>query len=172
MKMKYFLILVDKDYIAPTPIGWYGKINKKLWQEKKAYEMPKHLIFDVEKHMQMVFTDIITFPCFMVSKMVRDVIRQYSSFIKFTRVILYDKERKKSMAYYIPILESINSIKKNVMNGNNSDLISIESEKLEDKVIIEIYNMNKFHTIMRIDLLESILRRGAIGISVKEIHIV
>ena len=51
--------------------------------------------------MQMVFTDVLTVPCFMVSEMVRDVINKYVSSVWFLRVILYDGEQKRSMAYYI-----------------------------------------------------------------------
>lgn len=69
--MRYFIVTVDEHYKAPMPIGWYGKLDRKVWKGKKAYDMPRNLFFYVDRHMQMVFTDIITYPCFMVSRMVK-----------------------------------------------------------------------------------------------------
>lgn len=43
--MKYYLVTVDANYVAPVPVGWYGKIDRKSRREKKAYQMEKHLIF-------------------------------------------------------------------------------------------------------------------------------
>lgn len=163
--MKYYQVTVDTNYVAPVPVGWYGKIDRKTRIEKKSYQIPKHLIFQVESHMQMVFTDIITFPCFMVSKLVRDTIGLYNPSVKFVRVVLYDKERKKSMAYYMPFVKTIDFLRTN-------NKISLEREKVAGEVILEVVDKGKTHIIMRMDLLESTLRRGAIGFGIEEIQMI
>ena len=86
--MKYFAVFVDSNYVAPVPVGWQGIIDKKTIHRKKVYEMQEHLLFRVESHMQMVYTDVITFPCFMVSETVKKVISKYQPFLKYTRVVL------------------------------------------------------------------------------------
>lgn len=161
--MDYYYIKVDENYIPPSPNGWYGKINKKAWEGKKVYEMPKHLLFPIEHHMQMVFTDMITFPTFMVSSMVKDVINLYNPFVRFVRIIFFDKKRKKSMAYYMPFLHKVHGVRK-----PKDPLPSVEREKIENKEIIEVYDGSKTWILCRIDLLESILRRGAVGIGAQE----
>ena len=100
--MKYFLVTVDKNYTAPVPIGWYGVLDRKSLKEKKFYQMQKHLLFYIENQMQTVFTDIIIFPCYLVSKLVKDIISCYDPFIKFSRVIFYDRKKKQGMTYYLP----------------------------------------------------------------------
>lgn len=45
--MKYYQIVVDAHYIPPVPVGWYGKIDQKTVAEKKSYEMPLHLLFEM-----------------------------------------------------------------------------------------------------------------------------
>lgn len=87
--MKYFILEVDKNYVAPSPKGWYGVIDTKTLEEKKHYELSKHMLFHVEEHMQMVFTDIITYPCFLISDKIRKVIKLYDHSIKYVRVVLY-----------------------------------------------------------------------------------
>lgn len=170
--MKYFLVEVNENYIAPEPMGWHGIIDKKTLSMKKTYEMPKHLLFYINKHMQMVFTDVITFPCFMVSEMVRDVIKKYEPYVYFVRIILFDKEQKKSMAYYIPFLDKVECLKKNMEERRYNRQLSVKKESIEEKVIVEIEDTDGLHVIMRLDLVESILRRGAVGIGLKEVSVI
>lgn len=172
--IKYFQVEVNENYTAPQPIGWYGKIDRKSLQGKKAYQMPKHLLFKVEQHMQMVFTDIIMFPCFMASGMVRGVIEQYASDVSFARAILFDKEKRKSMAYYIPFLERIEPAEGEAVEHEHKELkkIFVDEGRLGNRVIAETADGDKACVIMRMDLVESILRRGAVGIGIKEVEVV
>lgn len=167
--MKYYLLTVDANYVAPVPVEWYGKIDRKSRMEKKAYQMDKHLMFQTEEHMQMIFTDIVTFPCIMVSKMIHDTIRLYDPDIKFTRIILYNKAQKRSMAYYMPFLKEMEVIWTNEQKGG---AILLERKKIVEEVIAEVVYKGKTGIVIRMDLVESILRRGAIGIGLKEIHII
>ncbi len=170
--MKYFLVEVNENYVAPSPTGWFGIIDRKTLNAKKSYQMPKHLLFQVEKHMQMVFTDVLTFPCFMVSENVRNVIRKYEPFIYFLRIILYDNERKKSMAYYIPYLEKTRYEEKRDETNRNVRHILVEKKEVGERAIVEISDGHHSHVIMRMDLVESILRRSAIGIGLWEIDMI
>ena len=48
----------------------------------------------------------------------------------------------------------------------------MEREKLSGKVILETKGMDRTYVMVRMDVLESMLRRGAAGIGLREIHIV
>lgn len=167
--MKYFSITVDDNYVPPSPLGWWGVIDRKTLERKKQSQMPKHMLFQVESHMQMVFTDVVRFPCFLVSELVMNVINKYDQFISFERIVFYDKGRKKSMIYYLPFLNRIELEKDNTCKKEN-DLV-IDREKIEGYVITEIICNGKKYFIVRMDLAESILRRGAVGIGLKEITV-
>lgn len=170
--MKYFIVKVDENYRPPMATNWYGKIDKETLRKKKLSQMSKHMIFLVEKNMQMVFTDILTFPCFMVSELIRNTIKMYMPYIRFLRIVLFDKENSKSMTYYIPYLEKINFVKTEDIYIKNIHQISVEKATIEDKVIVEIIHGNETYVVMRMDLIESILRRGAVGVGLKKIEIV
>lgn len=169
--MKYFIVEVNENYVAPMPKDCFGIIDRKTLSREKMYQMPRHLLFTVEGHMQMVFTDVLTFPCFMVSGMVRDVIRKYDPFVWFLRVILLDKERKRSMAYYIPYLDKARYEEIRDENKKNVRHILVEGKAAGERTIVEIEDGHNSHVIMRMDLVESILRRGAIGIGLREVQI-
>jgi len=166
--MKYYAIFVDERYVAPVPIGWYGTIDQTTMKQKKAYQMPKRLGFMLEKHMQTVFTDIVTFPCFMVSKKVKNVVEQYDSSVKFARIIFFDRENKKSMAYYIPFINTV--IPLATKQSNNE--IAVEKENIKDCTVFQVVKTERTYIVMRMDLVESILRRDAIGIGIKEIQVI
>ena len=134
--MKYFSITVDDNYVPPSPLGWWGVIDRKTLERKKQSQMSKHMLFQVESHMQMVFTDVVRFPCFLVSELVMNVINKYDQFISFERIVFYDKGRKKSMIYYLPFLNRIELEKDNTCKKEN-DLV-IDREKIEEYVITEI----------------------------------
>ena len=168
--VKYFITEVNENYVAPVPIDWYGIIDRKTLSRKRISQMSKHLLFQTEKHMQMIFTDILTFPCFMVSEMVMEVIKNYDPFIRFLRIILYDNDRKRSMAYYIPYLSQIVCVESREENMSIRH-IYVQGQDIKERVIFEIVNRNTSNVVMRMDLVESILRRGAIGIGLRKIDI-
>lgn len=170
--MKYFIVEVDKNYVPPTPNGWNGIIDRKTLSGKKPCQVQKHMLFQVEAHMQMVFTDVLTFPCFMVSSKVRDIIKKYDSYVRFARIILFDKERKNSMVYYIPFMEQVDYEEVRDETDKNVWHIQVRKEDIKEKIIITIKNNVNYHVIMRMDLVESILRRDAIGIGLREIDMI
>lgn len=170
--MKYFVVEVNEQYIAPVPIGWYGKIDKKTLSTKSSYQIAKNLLFSVESNMQMMFTDVLTSPCFMVSETIRNVIRKYDAFVYFIRIILLDKEHKQSMAYYIPYLDTVSCTHRKDMSRGGMTYFEIDRKSVEEKVIVEITDGHDSHVLMRMDLVESILRRQAVGIGLREVLIV
>ncbi len=165
--MKYFVVSVDDNYVAPAFASGYGIIDRKTLHRKKVFEIQKHLLFQVNRHMQMVFTDVITFPCFMVSETVKASIKIYHPFLKYVRIILLQKEKERSMAYYIPYLEQVEAGRRGSGKG-----IFMEREKAGEKAVMEMVEGDKSYIVMRMDLVESILRRGAIGIGLREIDVI
>lgn len=170
--MKYFLVEVDGQYTAPTLLGWFGAIDKKTLAGKGPHQIGRHLLFPVESDMQMVFTDVITVPCFMVSEMVRNVMRKYDSRIYFIRIISLDKKNRQSMAYYIPYLDPIPCIFRKDRDKAGKPCIEVEKKNVEGRVIAEITDGYYSHVIMRMDLVESILRRQSVGIGLREIQMI
>ena len=155
--MKYVIVKVDDKYTAPSPVNWFGTLDRKSLRKNRITTVTDRLFFSVEKHMQMTFTDIITFPCFMVSKVIRDVILKYDPSLKFKKVILFDREYNESMEYHIPFLEEID--------------IQTEKDKIKNKEIMEISDNNHTHILMRMDLVESILSRNVTGVGLDEFQV-
>lgn len=168
--MKYYIIEAAAEYVYPSFNGWYGILDAKTLEKRKVHEMPKHLLFYVEEHMQMVFTDILLFPCFMVTDRVRQTIMLYDPLIRYHRIILLDKIRKKSMAYYIPFLTRIEDTNNKIIKigTNKNNIFKLDKEKLGEKVLVKIHYNDQMFVVIRQDLVESILRRKTVGIGLRE----
>ncbi len=162
--MKYFEIFADKRYIPPCPLKWYGRFDRKTLERTSFYDIPKHSLLLVEEHQHMVFTDIVTFPCFMVSETVKDIIQKYDTSIQFVRMIFYAKRRKENKVYYLPFLEEAEGCRKEAVNFREA--ITQKNNTFQNRVIFEVREDNQSRIMVRMDLLESILRRGTIGVGV------
>lgn len=107
----------------------------------------------------------------MVSKKVKDIIMLYDPFIRFERIIFFSKERSKSAAYYFPFLEEIDCLLEgSEFNKAKSEVkhARVEKEKLAGKSIIRIGGLNGTCILISMDLANSILRRDAVGIGLRE----
>lgn len=171
--MKYFILELDKAYIPPMPLNWYGKLDVKTLTGKKHYQLPKYMVFQIEQQMQTVWTDIIMHPCFMVGKPVKDVLERYEPSLRFVRVIFSDKEKARSKAYYIPSLMDVPALTANSQFNMNRSVIhygEIDERLLRDQTIVRISNVNQANCILiRSDLAESILTNDTIGIGLTEV---
>ncbi len=168
--MKYFQLFVDENYIPPSPMDWYGKLDRRTMADKYFYDLPKQSLFVAEPNMQMMFTDIITFPCFLVSKTIMHTLNQYDSSITHIRIILYEQERKQSKIYYLPFLYEIET--QSSQRGAFKETLVVEHGLLRDRAIFKANNCGTSRIFVRLDLLESILRRDAVGIGVREVELI
>jgi len=174
--MEYLILELDEAYIAPRPLKWLDKLDVRFLQDKKHYEIPQRMIFQIEKHMQMVWTDIIMHPCFMVSQEARNTIRMYDPSVRFLRVIFSDKETRQSKAYYMPFLTEINALTPNSELNTNKSIIyhaEVDGSKMKNRAIAKIGNITKHNGVLiRSDLAESLLSGDLIGIGLKETNTV
>lgn len=169
--MDYFILEVHPNYTPPNIQKWNGKLDTKTLKEKQYDLLSEHLMFLVSKDMQMIFTDLITFPCFMVSKEGMEVIRLYEPFLVFAKVILFDEEKKKSKVYYIPFLEEVDCLTENSRFNLDRSVIhyaQVDGTKIKERTIVQIGNVNRTHILIRLDLAESLLRRNFIGMGLVE----
>lgn len=171
--MEYFILETDKRYVPPYPLGWYGKLDARMKEETGAFHLPNHTIFFIEENMQMVFTDVIVSPCFMVSRTVMNTILLYDHSIQFERIIFFSRERKRSEAYYIPILEKISCLsEKTEFNKDKSAIkhAKVAKEKLTGRPIVQAEGVNCTCVLICLDLAESILRRKTVGVGLRKVE--
>jgi len=173
--MKYFTLGIHQDYTPPRLTKWHGILDPKTLNEKKRNLIPKYTIFQVEHHMQTVFTDLIFHPCFMVSETMMWTMKLYEPSFRFERIVLADQEAKKVGTYYIPRLEKLDVLTSNSRLGRDKrslEHIEIDGEKTKGKAIFQIEHDGKMTILIHVNLAESLLRRKVIGIDLKEVDVI
>ena len=165
--LKYFEIVRAPEHkYAPRLTNWYGKIDVRDICIKKYPDLPKRELFVIESSEKTIFTDIILFPFLLLSPNVMDVIKMYHERCFYREVILLDQLNGKSELYYLPVFDETDKL----LLSNRENFIQEEEIKLK-KEIFWIWDSFKRHTIISLDLAESLVWRGITGLGIKEIKL-
>ena len=102
--------------------------------------------------------------------MVRDVIKMYEPTTQFKEIILLDRKNATSEIYYIPLLEHCDCLapESELSRGRDTLITAVlDPEKIEDRSIFYLGGFSKLYAVARLDLVESLLRRGGRGIGLE-----
>lgn len=154
--MNYFQISSEPDgNILPCIVKWMEKLDYHAVQRGEFYKLPRRTLLYVENHPETVFADVLEAPFLLVSDMVWEVMQLYDGNVAGKEIILLDDIFGQTAVYHIPILK--------VWQGPLP-------EKWEGKAPPFFRAKEGCHSMIgRLDFVESILRRGAKGIRLREI---
>lgn len=172
--MKYFLI--ERNSIiknVPEVINWYKKFNKKALDDKEYEKIPYRTTLQIKENNNVKFIDIILNPFFMVSKELKKLLSIFEPNLKYKEIFLIDSKNKKMEQYFIPLLDKLDCLSETSEFNLDKTIVKkgiINEKKIEDKAIFMIDNMKSQQIIMRMDLVEAILRRDYLGVRFKELY--
>jgi hypothetical protein len=147
--MKYFLLKVHEAFTPPRLENWFGKLDANGAKFTSTRE-----VFMLSDSQNMIFTDVILHPCLMVSEEAKKVIEMYEPYLLFQRIILLNRKKKVSSSYYLPLLRE-------------SHPAALQSQNAQ--ALIKTVIDTKVQIFIRLDLVESMLRRKMVGIGLQEI---
>ena len=172
--MRYFLLEQDSGYInIPRPVNWFEKLTPGKAMES-VKKLPNREIFGIETGENPVFLDLMTNSMVLMSEKVKKCLSLYEPNMPFKEIILMDRKRRVVHNYFVPTLAEIDCLTENSEYTNwNYDLkyIELDSKKLRDKTIFTIKGPKKQKIVIRLDAAESLLRRGAKGMMLKEVEV-
>lgn len=173
--MKYFELTLDRDTYktAPKLINWYRVQDVRLIKWESYHKLQKRQIYNIEPSSETIFTDIVSFPFLLVSTMVKDVIEMYGDEVIFREIILMDSQNEIEQVYYLPVMrENLKTELSYMMNNDNMDYHKNSPQWIAKKNIFWVSQKGERHTIISLDLAESLLHRGAIGLQLKEVRLI
>ncbi len=154
--MDYFWIRQDKRYRQfPEIQGFYTTFMRKYFVEDNASRIPDKNVVYTNSAVALDYVDILDSQMFAVSQAVRDVFWIYEHSMEFKHFCFLNNELNVYKRYFVPVLKLVTCFKK--YNKNVPVLIK---EKLEDNSIFRVQNADKEMVIIRLDVAESLLRRG------------
>lgn len=175
--MKYFEIVdVPELKYAPKIQNWYGTFDVRNIKLETYPKLPKRQLFIVEPSENMIFTDFVLYPFLLVTPNVMKVISMYKEVCFYRDVILLNQLKRESKLYYLPVFNETNELqvidKVYAEEMKKPNLQAEEREKVNvSSQIFWVNDPKKRHTIISLDLAESLLRRDVFGLGLKEVEL-
>ena len=173
--MKYFVLALNKRFdAAPIIMGASQKIDTRYINTESASKLPQRELLFVDAYMGGAFPDVFSFPLFLVSEKVFDVIKMYEPGAVSKQVILLDGKYAQSGTYFLPILKSVDCIHPDtgkISDWRYVERLVLERDKLCKEAIFRPAGVSHAAAVVRLDLAESILKRGAKGIGLMPVEI-
>lgn len=165
--MKYFEIQEAPELkYAPQLENWYGKFDVRDIRLEGFPRLPDRQLFTIKPSDRTIFTDIIQFPFLLLSLKVAEVIKMYRERCFCRDVILLDQISGKSELYQLPVFDETDKLSiRERQDGAQSETVEL------DKHIFWVRDSLKRHTVISLDLAESLLRREVTGLGLKEIEL-
>jgi len=172
--MKYFLIGMDEKNKTPYNINKNRAIDIRMLSKENLNKLPLWNILEMNMPQEGFFPDIICSPCTLMSKRCVNAAVMYQPDILFKGVKLWDKKGGINATYFLTILDKLDCMSEQTQFnsvGNRVTKLILEQDKIGSKAVFEIKGFDRKCIAGRIDFVESILRRGAEGITLEEICI-
>ena len=106
--------------------------------------------------------------------MVHYVMQFYDPYIQYKQIVLFDKSGLIAKPYHLPILPDCDCLlPESELDKVRSKIIHgvIDLEKVQRRPVLKLGGVTTTQIAFRLDVVESILRRGAKGIALKELEI-
>lgn len=175
--MKYYKLADTPELShAPKLKDWYGRFEVRNITLKGFPNLPDRELIFVESEPEMKFTDIVRFPFLLISPQVKKVIKMYREVCFTKEIVLYDQKNDRPELYYLPVLEENDQIQLVIQQYEDGRCTEQIGQPTRQKATVSkhlfwVTQGDKRHTILSLDLAESLIRRGVTGLGLKEVQL-
>lgn len=169
--MRRFRIYADEANLQPHFRDWYTQIDPGSSSTQIYEELGEMNNFQVELYEGFPFMDVISYPCFMVTKEFANLIRLYSPDTAFKYAILKDVKSHKSTLFQIPILPELLCLdERSVLSRDKSEIIKgiLRKDKVGNEFIFRIGRVKGRYIAASLEFVESAYRREVRGMKIEE----
>lgn len=154
--MKYFSLKQHPYFKGTFRLNhWKETINPAWISLGEFYKIPRSCVITVDMDETTAFPDLISTPFLLFSKLLLDTVNMYGEAFYSRDIILVNPKEHESRLYSLILL----------------DTIKPESTLWKVKNLFSLEFEGKRELIASQDFIESILRRGAKGIEIKEFNL-
>lgn len=172
--MKYFLIQKDERYLsAPVVKHIPTEIIPTIQLRDKAYHLfPEIMTVPIYEGSDVDFIDMLSAPFLLVSELCFGVIKMYNPYTRSKKMVLMNKDTNK--VYHLPLIPRISCLTENSklnIDKSHIEYAELDYEKVKQHGIFYIGDSSSNYIVIRLDMLESMFKRGAKGFGIKEIDV-
>jgi hypothetical protein len=171
--MDYFIMSQDETVLdAVQPAGTASQIRKEPFgrlDPKRLDNQPVQFYIKEAAHPQYI--DFIEHPLPLVTDNVKQLLEKYQVNIVFKPVFLADLKRMRQDVYWLIVPPDIDCLAaQSIFNPDRTvKQLALDSQKLRRSRVFTIKGIIENYIIIRLDVAESLLRRGYIGIKLTKV---
>lgn len=172
--MKFYKITQEEGNCIPYRINSNRGIDIRWLNMEDIGKIGRNNILSMDLPMEVFFPDVLFDPCVMVSRTFMETILMYQEDIVYKSIKLLNFDTRKHATYYCPLLDEVPCLSEKTQYNNSGNRIVrliIVADKVQKRAAFKISGYHERYMIGREDFVESILRRGARGISFEEVEI-
>lgn len=170
--MRYFRIYANKENVQPNILNWNSLVRPGIRQGGQIYrELDRRNYLKMELDKEIMFMDIISSPCFMVSKEFAHLIRMYCPGIRFKHMVLFDEKNKRAGFYMIPDLPEVSCLCEDSELNRDRSVIKkgiIYGGRTGGQAIFRLKEAEGSYIIANLAFVESAYRRVVMGMGIEE----
>jgi hypothetical protein len=167
--MKYFILTDGDKNPFPQILNWSQTIDVRKLTRDKYQKMPPFIQLKAKLGIDGIFPDVIVKPFLLLSRPAMEVTALYDSDIPFLFFVLFDTDKGECASYYCPVLEEEECLVKQPVPGQRE--IILDREKISGVPLFRVRTGTESAVVIRMDLAESLLERGGIGLKLKEVSL-
>lgn len=171
--MKYFIIEKERGYYSsPQFKSWHQDID--FLPESRHYKLERRRAFFIKEDEFLFWTDIMISPVFLISEKIKEVVKLYDKKLKMKQIILIEAKESEMGVYYLPIFNGVDCLaeESNIESRKIEEKIILKKEKIKEKPIFKVGGVKERYIVVRMDLVESILKRDIRGINLIEVKVI
>lgn len=170
--MRYYLIEQEKkDMTLPSFKGWF---KRNSMNPKSSTGGSNRELYIVEAKNGVSYPDMMFHPFVLLSKELSKCLMLYEPKTMMKSVVLLDQKRKDVHEYYKPTIANVDCLaagSEYCFGHVELSKIVLNGKKIQNKVLFRIKGPEKDYYVIRLDALESFIRRGMTGIKIREISV-
>ncbi|MFI3212248.1 MAG: hypothetical protein R3Y24_02805 [Eubacteriales bacterium] len=171
--MNYYLLESDPLYKEMPYIKSLSKdFDLNNIRSAQSHKLPDISIAYIYENPDTNFIDIVSSPFLLCSDLCMKVIKIYEPYIISKKISLLDTTNKIMRTYDLPILPRLNCLTENSEFNLDKSVIKyaeLDLIKVKHHSIFHIADAKNMYTVIRLDMLESMLKRGAKGLSITKL---
>lgn len=150
----------------------------KKWQTELKIEDLRNGCYDalerftvlfVSAEEDIVFPSIINYPHFMVTEEIFRIFKVFEPNLENSRIVLIERKQGRSETYFLPWLQNLEY---SIDKESKKMLFAKKCDNHRKLVFSASHEKSRIqNTVIRLELLESLLRRSFVGIKAEEIRI-
>ncbi|MEZ3495147.1 MAG: hypothetical protein K1W38_23355, partial [Lachnospiraceae bacterium] len=137
--------------------------------------LPRWNIISMDLPDEGFFSDLICSPYILMSRECIRAVTMYQPDIVYKGVKLWESDSGVNRTYFLAIIEELDCMSKETQRsamGNRIIRLVLDEEKIGSNAVFRIKGCDKSCIVVRLDVVESLLRRGVQGITLEEVQLV